>query len=104
MLHDLCLPYVRVVGACNRPSRKSSGFGATSPGVASVPSLLCPRRSPHLLPRISVAPAVKVQPLGEESSWNVDGELMTNNSVSIAVQRGLVDVFARGVELVAPLS
>ena len=61
---------------------------------------------PHLsIPSlISIAPAVKVQPLGEESSWNVDGELMTNNSVSIAVQRGLVDVFARGVELVAPLS
>ena len=45
--------------------------------------------------------AVKARPLGdgEESSWNVDGELLTHNSVSIEVQRGLVDVFARGVEV-----
>ncbi len=53
------------------------------------------------LPYVRVLPvsAVRVRPIGEESSWNVDGELLTHNSVSIRVHRGLVDVFARGVEL-----
>ena len=52
------------------------------------------------LPFVSVleAIAVRVQPLGEESSWNVDGELMTHNALSARVFRGAVEVFARGVE------
>jgi hypothetical protein len=33
---------------------------------------------------------------------NVDGELLPSNAVRMRVARGLVDVFARGVELVAP--
>jgi diacylglycerol kinase family enzyme len=52
------------------------------------------------LPFVSVleASAVRVQPLGEESSWNVDGELMTHNALSARVFCGAVEVFARGVE------
>ncbi|GAX83936.1 hypothetical protein CEUSTIGMA_g11360.t1 [Chlamydomonas eustigma] len=57
------------------------------------------------LPYVRVLPvtAVNVKPIGEESHWNVDGELLSNNCVSILVQRGLVDVFARGVEVPAPV-
>ncbi len=43
--------------------------------------------------------AAVVHPIGAESSWNVDGELMSSNHVSMEVQRGLVDAFARGVEV-----
>ena len=52
------------------------------------------------LPFVSVleAAAVRVQPLGEESSWNVDGELLADNRVSARVYHGAVEVFARGVE------
>jgi len=55
-------------------------------------------------PFVKVVPvtAVAVRPVGPESSWNVDGELLSHNTVHIRVQRGLVDVFARGVELAAP--
>jgi len=42
--------------------------------------------------------------VGHESSWNVDGELLSHNSVDIEVDHAAVDVFARGVELVAPLA
>ena len=35
---------------------------------------------------------------GEESSWSVDGELLHNNHISAKVYRGLIDVFARGIE------
>jgi hypothetical protein len=42
--------------------------------------------------------AIKVEPVGQESSWSVDGELMGSNSISAKIYRGLVDCFARGVE------
>ena len=41
--------------------------------------------------------AVQITPLGPESSWNVDGELLENNHFTGEVHRGLLDVFARGV-------
>ena len=41
--------------------------------------------------------AVQIIPLGLESSWSVDGELLKNNSLSGEVHRGLLDVFARGL-------
>lgn len=44
------------------------------------------------------ATAVTVEPIGKESSWSVDGELMSSNHISARIFRGLVDVFARGVE------
>ncbi|GAB4813614.1 hypothetical protein N2152v2_000660 [Parachlorella kessleri] len=44
------------------------------------------------------AVAVKVEPLGKESRWNVDGELLPSNHITSEVHRGLVEVFARGVE------
>lgn len=48
------------------------------------------------------AVAVKVQPQGKESRWNVDGELLGGevavNSFTAEVHRGAIDVFARGVE------
>ena len=42
--------------------------------------------------------AVHVTPLGHESHWNVDGELLTDNHITACVHHGLVEVFARGVE------
>lgn len=35
---------------------------------------------------------------GRESCWSVDGELLANNQVRGKVYRGLVEVFARGIE------
>eukprot|EP01025_Chloroclados_australasicus_P026558 TRINITY_DN2639_c0_g1_i1.p1 TRINITY_DN2639_c0_g1~~TRINITY_DN2639_c0_g1_i1.p1 ORF type:complete len:804 (+),score=56.36 TRINITY_DN2639_c0_g1_i1:361-2772(+) len=43
--------------------------------------------------------AFRMVPIGKESSWNVDGELMTNNQVEGEVAQGLIDVFSRGVEV-----
>lgn len=34
-----------------------------------------------------------------ESAWNVDGELLASNTVSVSVARGAVEVFARGLEV-----
>ena len=52
------------------------------------------------LPYVRVVPVegVKLRTVGPESSWNVDGELLTDYNVAIRVHRGLVDVFSRGVE------
>ena len=44
------------------------------------------------------ATAVGVTPQGHESSWNVDGELLANNTIVTAVHHAVVPVFARGVE------
>ncbi|EIE23262.1 hypothetical protein COCSUDRAFT_66245 [Coccomyxa subellipsoidea C-169] len=54
----------------------------------------------HDLPFITVLDvvAVAVKPIGAESSWNVDGELMPSNHLSARVHRGAVEVFSRGVE------
>ena len=41
---------------------------------------------------------VKVEPQGPVSHWNVDGELLEHTSITAAVHRGVVPVFARGVE------
>ena len=43
--------------------------------------------------------AMRVEPVGRESSWNVDGELLDNNHVTAQVHKGLLEVFARGVEM-----
>ena len=48
--------------------------------------------------QIAEATAVKIEPVGKESCWNVDGELLDNNYVTARVHRGLLEVFARGVE------
>ena len=42
--------------------------------------------------------AVQVRPRGHESRWNLDGELLADNRLTARVHRGLVSVFARGVE------
>lgn len=42
--------------------------------------------------------AVRVEPFGCESAWNVDGELLANNHVTAQVHKGLLEIFARGVE------
>ncbi|KAK9812251.1 hypothetical protein WJX73_007417 [Symbiochloris irregularis] len=44
------------------------------------------------------ATAVQVHPVGQESWWNVDGELLQNNHMTAEVHRGLISVFARGIE------
>ena len=41
--------------------------------------------------------AVHIVPSGAESSWSVDGELLTDNHLSGEVHRGLMNVFARGL-------
>lgn len=42
--------------------------------------------------------AVCLTPRGAESCWNVDGELLPDNHIAARVHRGLLDVFARGIE------
>ncbi|KAJ9533266.1 hypothetical protein QJQ45_018391 [Haematococcus lacustris] len=58
------------------------------------------------LPFVRVIPitAAQARPVGEgpHSCWNVDGELLPHNACELKVQRGHVDVFARGVELSCP--
>ena len=44
------------------------------------------------------ATALKVHPVGQESSWNVDGELMPHNQLSAKVSQAAAQVFSRGVE------
>jgi hypothetical protein len=43
--------------------------------------------------------ALQVECEGAQSSWNVDGELLRHGRVNVGIHAGLVDVFARGVEL-----
>lgn len=45
--------------------------------------------------------AVRIEPIGRESAWNVDGELLENNHVTAQVHKGLLEIFARGIEGVA---
>ncbi|KAL4433742.1 hypothetical protein ABPG75_000183 [Micractinium tetrahymenae] len=46
------------------------------------------------------AVAVHVEPVGgKESHWNADGELLPNNHITAEVHRGVIEVFARGVEV-----
>ena len=47
------------------------------------------------------AKAVEIIPEGEESLWNIDGELHTG-SIKAQVHRGLIDVFSRGIESMEP--
>lgn len=56
------------------------------------PSLL---RPPQSLPPL----LLQVESEGGHSSWNVDGELLRHGRVNVGIHAGLVDVFARGVEL-----
>lgn len=42
---------------------------------------------------------LQVEAEGRHSSWNVDGELLRHGRVNVGIHAGLVDVFARGVEL-----
>ena len=77
-LSDRCLPFVRVIPVTQvrlRPAMTQPGKGGCLGGERE--------------------PAV--------SHWNVDGELVPGDcQVHMRVVRGLVDVFARGVEVVAP--
>lgn len=40
-----------------------------------------------------------VLPNGKESTWNVDGELVSNCGLRVHACRGLIDVFSRGVDM-----
>lgn len=56
---------------------------------------------PEMFPYVEVidVTAVQVTPTtGPESCWNVDGEIMADNRFTGQVHRGLLEVFARGVE------
>ena len=44
------------------------------------------------------AVAVRVECQGQQSHWNLDGELLSTQCLSAEVHQGLVKVFARGVE------
>lgn len=59
----------------------------------------CTPRHPAAPAWCVLAPSVSVRPVGRESSWNVDGELLSDNTVSVQVQRALVDVFSRSIEM-----
>ncbi|EFJ46238.1 diacylglycerol kinase [Volvox carteri f. nagariensis] len=74
-LVDRCLPFVRVV-----------------PVTALK---LTPLQGGHRLG------GCLADPDAGESAWNVDGELLANNDVTINVARGALEVFARGVETAA---
>eukprot|EP00878_Enallax_costatus_P012632 GHUV01013195.1.p1 GENE.GHUV01013195.1~~GHUV01013195.1.p1 ORF type:complete len:665 (+),score=223.65 GHUV01013195.1:538-2532(+) len=56
---------------------------------------------PDMLPfvRVEYVTDVQVQSEGRQSSWNIDGELLKHSRVKLGVHAGLVDVFARGVEI-----
>eukprot|EP00877_Chromochloris_zofingiensis_P010465 jgi/Chrzof1/5672/Cz16g11060.t1 len=56
--------------------------------------------STGMLPCVEVVAVsdVKVEPSGRQSHWNIDGELMADNSVTMHVDRGCLNVFARGIE------
>lgn len=41
----------------------------------------------------------KVVPKGQEGTWNVDGELVRSRGLKIKVCRGMIDIFARGMEV-----
>jgi ceramide kinase len=46
------------------------------------------------------AVAVHVEPVGaKQSRWNADGELLASNHITAEVHRGVIEVFARGVEV-----
>jgi ceramide kinase len=49
--------------------------------------------------RTEFATEVQVEAEGRPGSWNVDGELLRHGRVNVGIHAGLVDVFARGVEL-----
>lgn len=55
---------------------------------------------PDAFPYVKVidATAVHVEPIGRESCWNVDGEILGHNQMTGEVHRGLLEVFARGIE------
>ena len=42
------------------------------------------------------ATAARIVPIGKQSSWNVDGELLRHNFVETQIHRGLVRTFAGG--------
>ncbi|GMH32730.1 hypothetical protein BSKO_00564 [Bryopsis sp. KO-2023] len=44
------------------------------------------------------ATAVCVEPVHGKSAWNVDGEVLGEQTLSAVVHRGLVDVFSRGIQ------
>jgi len=41
--------------------------------------------------------ALRVTPSGQQSSWNVDGELLRNNYLEASVHRGLLQIFSKGI-------
>lgn len=49
----------------------------------------------HVIPAL----AVRVEPVGRESQWNVDGELVSSSTLVAEMHRGVIDVFARGPEV-----
>ncbi|RMZ56502.1 hypothetical protein APUTEX25_001349 [Auxenochlorella protothecoides] len=48
--------------------------------------------------KVIPALAVRIEPIGKESQWNVDGELLPSSIFTAQLHRGAVDVFARGVD------
>jgi len=56
--------------------------------------MLTTRRAP-----CCTAGCLQLEAEGQQSSWNVDGELLKHGRVNVGIHAGLVDVFARGVEL-----
>uniref|UniRef100_A0A7S3QT80 DAGKc domain-containing protein n=1 Tax=Dunaliella tertiolecta TaxID=3047 RepID=A0A7S3QT80_DUNTE len=87
-LEDNCFPFVKIIPVTSviiNPLPPPP----TSPLYANLLARCCP-------------PPADLHICSGESAWNVDGELLPHNAVRIGIMRGAVEVFARGVELVAP--
>ncbi|KAF5838128.1 ATP-NAD kinase-like domain-containing protein [Dunaliella salina] len=87
-LEDNCFPFVKIIPVTSvviNPLPPTP----TSPLYANLLGRCCP-------------PPSDLHICSGESAWNVDGELLPHNAVRIGIMRGAVEVFARGVELVAP--
>ena len=80
-------------GACLNSGSGKAPEGACLPPHHAGFFFLTVRSSPRPCP----APLPRPQ-LGKESRWNVDGELLPSNHITAEVHRGLIEVFARGVE------
>ena len=74
------------------------GAGGGSPSVTAAAGLAA---GEHGFFTVVPAAAVHVEPAAgaRESHWNADGELLSDNHITAEVHRGVIDVFARGVEV-----
>lgn len=76
----------------------SSKFPAR-PGIRSPPTQVGAAAGRFSFVDVVDVLALQLQPLGEQSSWHCDGELLPDNALQARVHGALVDVFARGPDV-----